>query len=87
MFADRRRRAGRYLEWKVGLFTLAAALTIAGMYLEARWMTGLAIAVLASAMLLRFLPGGREVEEWDDEDEEDDEDVAAPGSEADPEAR
>ncbi len=86
MFVDRRRRAGRYLEWKVGLFSLAAALTLMGMYLEVRWMTGLAIVVLASAMLIRFLPGGREVDEWDDEDEEDDEDVTAPGSEADPEA-
>ncbi|MBT8489074.1 MAG: hypothetical protein HKN72_17425 [Gemmatimonadetes bacterium] len=74
MFADRRRRAGRFLEWKVGLFCVAAVLTIAGMYLEARWMTGLAIVVLASAMLLRFLPGGRKVDEFgDDDDWQDDE--------------
>lgn len=39
------------------------------MYLEARWMTGLAIVVLASAMLLRFLPGGVESEEWEDDEE------------------
>lgn len=71
MFVDRRRRAGRFLEWKVGLFSVAAVLTLAGMYLAARWMTGLAIVVLASALLLRFLPGGSVAEEdWDDDDDE-----------------
>lgn len=77
MFIGRRRRAGRYLEWKVGLFSLAAVLTLIGMYLEARWMTGLAIAVLASAMLLRFLPGGRELDEFEEGDEDDDHDDEA----------
>lgn len=32
-------------------------------------MTGLAILVLASAMLLRFLPGGAEREEWEGDEE------------------
>lgn len=56
---DRRRRAGRYLEWKVGLFSVAAALGLVGIYFEERWMTGGAIVVLLGAMLLRFLPGAR----------------------------
>ena len=58
-FADRRRRAGRHLEWKVGLFTVAAVLGLVGISLEERWMTGGAIAVLLGAMLLRFLPGAQ----------------------------
>lgn len=66
MFHDRRPRERRFLEWKVGLFSVAAVLTIVGMYLEERWMTGTAIGVLAAAMLLRFLPGGGVVEDEED---------------------
>lgn len=58
MFVDRRRRDDPFLEWKVRLFSVAAVLVLIGLYLDNRWMTGLAIAVLAVAMLLRFLPGG-----------------------------
>lgn len=57
MFVDRRRRGDRFLEWKVGLFSVAAVLALAGIYLDERWVTGVAIVVLAAAMLLRFLPG------------------------------
>jgi hypothetical protein len=56
---DRRRRAGRFLEWKVGLFSVAAVLGLAGIYLQDRWMTGGAILVLLAAMALRFLPGAQ----------------------------
>jgi len=59
VFLDRGRTSGPYLEWKVRLFTVAAVLAVTGMYLEARWMTGSAILVLAAAMLLRFLRGAR----------------------------
>ena len=58
MFVDRRRRDDPFLEWKVRLFSVAAVLVLLGLYLDNRWVTGLAIAVLAVAMLLRFLPGG-----------------------------
>lgn len=58
MFVDRRRRNDPFLEWKVRLFSMAAALVLIGLYLDNRWITGLAIALLAVAMLLRFLPGG-----------------------------
>ena len=46
----------RFLEWKIWIFSIAAALGLSGIYLEKRWMTGVALALLMSAMLLRFLP-------------------------------
>lgn len=58
MFLDRSRRAGRYLEWKVRLFTLGAVLAVVGMALNQSWMTWAAIGVLVVGMLLRFLPDG-----------------------------
>ena len=58
MFVDRRRRDDPFLEWKVRLFSVAAALVLLGLYLDNRWVTGVAIVVLAVAMLLRFIPGG-----------------------------
>ena len=68
MFFDRSRRAGRYLEWKVRLFTLGAVLAVVGMATEQVWMTWAAIGVLVTGMLLRFLPGGREVEVEDEQE-------------------
>jgi len=56
MFLDRQRRAGRYLEWKVRLFSVAAILALAGIYTDSRWITGVAIALLLAGFLLRFLP-------------------------------
>lgn len=71
MFLDRSHRTGRFLEWKVRIFTVGAVLGLVGIYFEEPWMTGSAIAVLLMGMLLRFLPGApREVEE--DEAEESD---------------
>jgi hypothetical protein len=67
---DRRRRAGRFLEWKVGLFSVAAVLGLAGISLEERWMTGGAIVVLLGAMLLRLLPGAHPRVEGEEQDEE-----------------
>ena len=63
MFFDRSRRAGRFLEWKVRLFTLGAVLAVVGMATNQGWMTWLAIGVLVAGMMLRFLPGGVEVSE------------------------
>ena len=79
MFVDRRRRAGRFLEWKVRIFTVAAALVLAGMYLEARWMTWTALVLLIGAMSLRFLPGGAASRLEHDEDREADETAHDPG--------
>jgi len=63
MFFDRSRRAGRYLEWKVRIFTLGAVLAVVGMATSQSWMTWLAIVVLGAGLVLRFLPGGKEVAE------------------------
>lgn len=79
MFVDRRRRAGRFLEWKVRIFTVAAALVLAGMYLEARWMTWTALVLLIGAMSLRFLPGGAASRLEHDEDPDADETAHDPG--------
>jgi hypothetical protein len=68
LFFDRSRRAGRYLEWKVRLFTLGAVLAVVGMATDQTWMTWAATAVLVTGMLLRFLPGGREREDVDTEE-------------------
>lgn len=56
MFFDRDRRAGRYLEWKVRLFSVAAVLAVVGIYLDNRWMTGSAAVLLLAGVLVRFLP-------------------------------
>lgn len=56
---DRGRRAGPLLEWKVGVFAVGAALGLAGIFLDERWLSGAAIAVLAAGALLRFTPGAR----------------------------
>lgn len=55
---DRTRRAGRFLEWKVRLFTVGAVLALAGMFLEETWLVRVAMGVLAAGLLLRFLPAG-----------------------------
>lgn len=60
---DRSRRAGRYLEWKVRIFTVGAVLAVVGMYREEEWMTGAAIVVLLTGFVLRFLPGMEPQEE------------------------
>jgi len=57
LFADRSGQSDRHLEWKVRIFSVAAVLVLVGIYLEERWMTGVAIVVLAGAMLLRLVPG------------------------------
>ena len=51
------RGASPFLVWKVRLFAAGATLALGGMYLNKRWLVGVAIAVLAAGMALRFLPG------------------------------
>jgi hypothetical protein len=68
LFLDRSKRAGRWLEWKVRLFAVAAVLAMSGIYFEERWMTLGALAVLLGAMLLGFV--GRRGEATEDEDDE-----------------
>ncbi len=66
---DRSRRAGRFLAWKVRIFSAGAVLALAGIYLDDSRLTGVAIIVLVGGVVLRFLPGGGEVgsEEEDDQ--------------------
>jgi hypothetical protein len=81
LLLDRNRRAGRYLEWKVRIFAAGAVLGLAGIFLDSAWMRLGAIVVLASGMMLRFLPGGRTRTagpEEDDEQDADDRDTPAP---------
>lgn len=65
IFLDRSRRADRYpwLLWKVRLFVIGAGLAVGGMLLELPWLVYVAIAVLVAGFAIRFLPGGRGVEE------------------------
>ena len=66
-FADRRRREDRFLEWKVWIFSIAAAWVLIGLYLDDRRITGVALLLLIGAMGLKFLPRGRSEAEGDDE--------------------
>jgi hypothetical protein len=68
MLLDRKKRAGKHLEWKVRLFSVAAVFALAGIYTENRWLTGSAIALLLAAFLLRFLPGDAPDEDPADSD-------------------
>jgi hypothetical protein len=56
MLLDRTKRADRYLEWKVRLFSVAAVFALVGIYMDNRWLTGTAIALLLAGFALRFLP-------------------------------
>lgn len=83
MFADRSGKSDRHLEWKVRIFSVAAVLVLVGIYLEERWMTAVAIVVLAGAMLLRFVPGDAPAPEGSTDTEADSEgegEEAAPRS-------
>jgi len=61
LFSYRRRGSDQWLEWKVRIFSVAAALTLGGIYLDERWVTGAAIMVLAGGLALRFLPASDEL--------------------------
>ena len=65
VFLDRSQRAGRYLEWKVRIFIVAAVVGLTGIYLEERWLTGSAIVILFAGIALRFIPVQGGTEEYD----------------------
>jgi hypothetical protein len=69
-FLDRSKRAGRWLEWKVRLFAVAAVLAMCGIYFEERWMTLLALVVLLGTMSFRFLGERDSAGDADEEDAE-----------------
>lgn len=66
--SGRSRRDDPLLEWKIRIFSVAAAVTVVGIYFDERWMTGLALLLLAGGVLLRFVPGGVPPDEDDAED-------------------
>jgi hypothetical protein len=81
LFLNRSKRSDPHLEWKVRLFVVAAVLGVSGIYFDERWMGWVAILLLLSAMLLRFVgssaeegdeaEGDAEDETMDDDDIED----------------
>lgn len=71
-FIPRGGGTGRYLEWKVRLFFLAAVLLLVGIAREIDLLVLLAIAVLAVAFLLRFFERPAPSHEEDDEAGDDD---------------
>ncbi len=71
IFMDRSKRAGSFLEWRTAVFAVGATLALGGIYLDQRWLVGVAIAVLVGGMALRFLPGGEEPEVGGPHDEDD----------------
>jgi len=44
------------LEWKVRIFVVGAVLAMGGIYMDERWLVGLATVVLLGGVVLRFLP-------------------------------
>ncbi|SOD03496.1 hypothetical protein SAMN05216486_11425 [bacterium JGI 053] len=75
---------GRFLEWKIRLFFVAAVLFLVGIARELDLLVLLAIVVLAGAFVLRFFErppppsadeDGQDAEEDGDEDVEDDGDA------------
>lgn len=70
LLSDRSRRDDRFLEWKVRLFSVSAAVAIVGIYLDERWMTGLALVLLLGGLFLRFFPGATASPDQGDEGEE-----------------
>lgn len=53
---DRSGSASQLLELRVRIFLGGALIALAGIYLNQRWITGLAIVVLMAGILVRFLP-------------------------------
>jgi hypothetical protein len=55
LLLDRRRRGDPFLVWKVRIFSVAAGVALVGIWLDERWMTGTALALLLGGVLLRFM--------------------------------
>ena len=55
---SRKKREGedRFLAWKVRFFVTGAAAACAGMAMSLSWLVWVGVAVLAVAVVLRFLP-------------------------------
>jgi hypothetical protein len=71
LFLNRSKRSDPHLEWKIRIFVVAAVLGVSGIYFDERWMGWVAILLLLSAMLLRFVGSSAEGEEDSEGDGED----------------
>ncbi|HET7230880.1 MAG TPA: hypothetical protein VFJ16_12800 [Longimicrobium sp.] len=69
---------GRFLQWKVWLFSLGAILLLVGMARSIDLLVFAAIGVLAIAFILRFFEKEDEEDAYDDDDEYGDQDEADP---------
>jgi Na+-transporting methylmalonyl-CoA/oxaloacetate decarboxylase gamma subunit len=74
---------GRFLEWKIRLFFVAAVLLLVGIAREIDLLVLLAIVVLAGAFVLRFFERPAPPADEAYEDDEDDEDEAEAEAESD----
>lgn len=61
---------GPLLEWRVRLLLAGGVLSAAGILLDERWLTGLAIVVLGAGVLIRLLPSDRDGQSPEDSDDE-----------------
>ncbi len=68
LLLDPRRRSSHYLVWKIRIFSVAAVIALVGMYLNNPWVTGTALVLLLSGMMLRFLPQPKELQDSDEGD-------------------
>ena len=75
---------GRYLEWKIRLFFVAAVLLLVGIARELNLLVLLAILVLAGAFVLRFFerppPPADDEDDQNDEEEDGEDDAEGDGS-------
>jgi hypothetical protein len=64
----------RHLEWRVRVFGVGAVLALAGIYLRLDWLVNVALVVLVTGFLLRFLPDEDDDDDGLDDDDGDDDD-------------
>ncbi|HYH82781.1 MAG TPA: hypothetical protein VEX86_23510 [Longimicrobium sp.] len=76
--APPRRAPGRFLQWKLRLFTVGAVLLMIGMAREIDLLVAAALAVLIVAFVLRFFEHDKTEQPADDEEEYDTDEELAP---------
>lgn len=54
------RGVSAHLHWRVRLFWVGAGLALAGIYLEESWLVWVAIVILLTGIVLRFVPNTKE---------------------------
>ncbi len=74
--SSRRERPDPHLEKRVYIFWTGAILGLAGIFMDVGWLVGVAIAVLAVGMVLRFVSSRKNVGGPSDPEAESSEDVS-----------